>query len=161
MKQIFAYLLFIVVFSALVFGQNRQNPGPPAQRVEQFKKLRLIEALKLDEETSVRFFAKYAKHEEAMRKINVDREAFVNSLEDMRRPGASDAEIDKVVKELIGMDAKVTEERTRFYEDIKGVLSMRQVADLLVFERNFSRNLRQLMQEMTRERRQGQGMPQR
>ena len=133
MKQIFAYLFFLVIFSAFVFGQNRQNPGPPAQRVEQFKKLRLIEALKLDEEASVRFFAKYAKHEETMRKINVDREALVNSLEGMRKPGAADAEIDKVVKELIGMDARVTEERTRFYDDIKGVLTMKQVADLFVF----------------------------
>ena len=117
----------------------------------------MIEALKLDDETAVRFFAKYRKHEEAMKEINDQREGFIDQLQGMRKTSGSDAEIEKVAKQLVGLDARVTDERSRFFEEMKSVLTMGQIADLIVFERNFTRNLRQLMQEMTQERRQGMG----
>jgi hypothetical protein len=116
-----------------------------------------MDALKLDEESSIRFFAKYNKHQEAMREINMKREGMIDQLQAMRKSGSSDAELEKVIKDLISMDAKVTEARNKFVEELKSVLSVKQIVDYLVFERNFLQNIRQLMQELTQERRQGLG----
>jgi hypothetical protein len=152
------FLLF-VVSSAWLMAQPQDRPlgRRQGERVEQFKKIRLMDALKLDEETSIRFFAKYNKHQETMRDINMKREGMIDQLQALRKSGSSDAELEKVIKELIGMDAKVTEARTKFLDDLKTVLSVKQIVDYLVFERNFLQNIRQLMQEFTQERRQGLG----
>lgn len=156
MKTTTAILLFTLCLIVPVSAQNRMNQGRPGQRIEQFKKLRLIEALKLDEDTSVRFFAKYNKHEDAMRDINKDRDGLLDQLQGMRKSDATDVEMGKVIDNLISLDKKLSEERSRFADDIKNVLSTKQIADLFLFERSFARNVRQLMQEMTQERRQGQ-----
>lgn len=152
------FMLF-VVSSVCLMAQAQNRPLGPrqAERVEQFKKIKLMDALKLDEETSIRFFAKYNKHQEAMREINMKREGMIDQLQAMRKAESSDAEMEKVIKDLISMDAKVTEARTKFVEDLKTVLSVKQIVDYMVFERNFLQNIRQLMQELTQERRQGLG----
>ncbi len=116
----------------------------------------MIEALKLDEETSVRFFAKYSKHEEVMRDINRQRDELIDHLQDLRKSNTENAGMEKIFSDLTALDSKQADERVRFLGDIKQVLSTQQIADLIVFERNFARNLRQLMQEMAQQRREGQ-----
>lgn len=116
----------------------------------------MIEALKLDEETSVRFFAKYSKHEDVIREINKQRDDLTDQLQEMRKSNSDGAGMEKIFSDLTALDTKQSEERLRFLSDMKTVLSTQQIADFIVFERNFARNLRQLMQEMAQERRQGQ-----
>ena len=55
--------------------------GPGAERIEQFKKVRLIEVMNMDEETSIRFFARYNKHLESMRTIQKDHNALIDQLQ--------------------------------------------------------------------------------
>lgn len=155
MKTILALTAAILCAVGMMFGQGEPGQFRGAERVEQFKKLRMIEALKLDDDTSVRFFTKYNKHEEIVRDINKQRDGLLDELQGMRKSGASDAEMEKVISGLVALDTKQSEERSRFVSDLKGVLTTGQVADLLLFERNFARNVRQLMQEMARQRRQG------
>jgi hypothetical protein len=150
-------VLFAILCSVgISYGQDGPNQFRGQQRVEQFRKLRMIEALKLDEETSVRFFAKYSKHEEAMRGINKQRDELINKLQDMRKSNTDDAGMEKIFSELTDLDSKQADERIRFLGDVKAALSTQQIADLIIFERNFARNLRQLMQEMAQQRREGQ-----
>jgi hypothetical protein len=156
MKTVLALTWITVCAFGLMFGQDQPEQFGAAQRVQQFKKLRMIEALKLDDETSTHFFTKYNKHEEIVRDINKQRDGFLDELQGMRKTSASDAEMEKVIAHLSALDAKQLDERTRFATDLKTVLTTSQIADLLLFERNFARNVRQMMQEMARERRQGQ-----
>jgi hypothetical protein len=155
MNRYFIVLLAAVVCIALSHAQDRPGQFRAQQRIEQFKKLRMIEALKLDDDTSIRFFTKYTKHEEAMRGINKQRDDLIDQLQDMRKSDSGAAGMEKIFTELTALDTKQAEERARFLDDLKTVLSTKQIADLIIFERNFARNVRQVMQEMARERRQG------
>jgi hypothetical protein len=148
-------VLAAVFCICLSYGQDRPGQFRAQQRVEQFKKLRMIEALKLDDDTSIRFFTKYNKHEEVMRDINKQRDDLIDQLQDMRKSDSDAAGMEKIFTDLTALDTKQTEERVRFLDDLKTVLSTKQIADLIIFERNFARNVRQVMQEMARERRQG------
>ncbi len=156
MKTTILLALCLVLASTVAPAQNRMGQGRPGQRIEQFRKLRMIEALKLDDDTSVKFFTKYNKHEDAVRDINEERNGLLDQLQGLRKTDAADAELNKVIQKLEDLDRKLVEERTRYLEDIRSVLTTRQMADLFLFERNFTRNVRQLMQEMTQERRRGQ-----
>jgi hypothetical protein len=151
-------ITLVIALGGICLAQPQPGPGGfrGGQRVEQFKKLRMIEALKLDEDASVRFFAKYNKHEDILRDINKQRNDLLDKLHDLRESKGADAQMEKVIAELSSLDGKQAEERARFLEDIKTVLSTGQIADLFLFERDFARNIRQLMQEMARGRREGQ-----
>ncbi len=150
-------VLLLVVTSIVGVAHGQSGPGTPraAERVEQFRKLRMIEVLKLDDKTSVPFFTKYNKHEEIVRDINKQREGLLDELQGMREAGGKDADLEKLIKELLVLDTRQTEERARYTEDLKSVLTTDQIADLLLFERDFTRNVRHMMQEMVRERKQG------
>ncbi len=150
-------VLLLAIISVCGLMQSQPGPGNPraAERVEQFRKLRMIEVLKLDDKSSVPFFTKYNNHEDIIRDINKQREGFLDELQGMRESGAKDPDLEKVIQELLALDVKQADERARYTEDLRSVLTEGQIADLFLFERNFTRNVRRMMQEMMRERRQG------
>lgn len=155
MKTALALAVAVLGTVGLMFAQDQPGQFRASQRVEQFKKLRMIEALKLDDDTSVRFFAKYSKHEDAMKDINKQRDDLIDQLQDMKKSDKDGAGMEKIFADLTALDTKQADERTRFLGDLKRVLSTKQIAELIIFERDFARNVRQLMQEMARARRQG------
>ena len=160
-RELKAFSLLITLFFGTGRGQDFPMGGPARERVEQFKKIRMMEVLKLDEETSIRFFARYNKHQEGLREIAGKRDGLIDELANLRKSTASDAEYEKVFKELSAMESKITEERSRFLQELKSVVSTKQIAEYVIFERNFNRQLMQLMKEMAQERGRRMGQPMR
>jgi len=123
--------------------------------VEQLKKLRLQEALKLDEETSVRFFARYNEHQEGLRSIGKRRSEAIDGLQKLVRKNAPDAEIDAQLKTVVASETDVTSIRSKFLEKLRDILTPAQIALYVVFERNFNQDLREIMRENAQERWRG------
>ena len=126
--------------------------GPAAERIEQFKKVRLMEVLKMDEETSIRFFTRYNKHIEALRALQRDHNARIDDLQKLSKSNAKNAEIEQLIKDIGMSEEKITETRAKFLEELKDVISIKQVAQYVVFERNFNKNLREIMRDIAKER---------
>lgn len=149
--------LFLCAAAALLAGlaSAQDEPvvkGRAGERLEQWRKVRIMEVLKLDEETSVRFFARYNKHVQAMREIQQGRNALVDQLEAMGRSGASDGEFQQVEAKLVRTDEQVADARASFLEDVKPILTPKQIGAYIVFERNFRKNVNEIIREMTQER---------
>ncbi len=115
----------------------------------------MMEVLKLDEETSIRFFARYNKHRDELADLGKKRDELLDELARLRRENASDKEFQKVIDELRGMADPAVEVRGRFFNDIGKILTAKQMAEYLVFERNFYRNVREIMREMQGQRMRG------
>ena len=130
------------------------RPGP--ERVEQFKKIRMMEVLNLDEETSVRFFARYDKEQKLIRDLTSQRNDIIDRLEQLTKGSAPDAEYDKAFKELRDVENQVHEARIGYWDSLSDILTKKQLAEYTVFERNFFRDLRDIMREM-QENRMGRG----
>ena len=145
--------LLLTLFFCMAQGQDLPMGGPARERVEQFKKIRMMEVLKLEEETSLRFFARYNKYQEGLREVVGRRDGFIDELATLRKSSATDAEYEKVFKELSAIESKIADERSKFLQDLKSVISTKQIAEYVIFERNFNRQLMQLMREMAQERR--------
>jgi Spy/CpxP family protein refolding chaperone len=126
-------------------------------RVEQFKKIRLMEVLKLDEDESIRFFNRYDKFEEEMRGLERERNKIIDDVDSLVKQDGKDAAYQKDFDELIALGQKVADTRTHFYNEVRGILTPQQVAKLIVFERDFGRELREIIQDVQRERRRGPG----
>jgi Spy/CpxP family protein refolding chaperone len=116
----------------------------------------MMEVLKLDEETSVRFFARYDKEQELIRSLTAKRNRTIDQLENLTATPASDAEIDKYFKELRDVEDQVHEARIKYWDSLSEILTKKQLAEYVAFERNFFRDLRDLMRE-TQENRMGRG----
>jgi len=72
--------------SISVFGQGSGREGgwnspPGTERLERFRKMRLEEALKLNEDDSVRFFAKQTAHEDKARELMKSRNDIVDDMD--------------------------------------------------------------------------------
>ncbi len=148
----------LVVFFALALSSNLaaqdQPPmrGPGAERIEQFKKVRLIEVMNMDEETSIRFFTHYNKHMDNLRTIQKDHNALIDQLQRLNTSNAKNTEIEQVIKDIGMSEEKIAEARSKFLEELKDVISIRQIAQYVVFERNFNKNLREIMRDIAKER---------
>lgn len=127
-----------------------QSRRPPSERVEQFKKLRLMEVLGLDEQTSIRFFARYNKHHEAMRDIRRQQMEVFQQIQTLRRNQAPDKDYEKVLQDLISLEQQSGEMKREYMDGLSEVLSKKQVAEYIVFELRFQQNLRDLLQEVQR-----------
>lgn len=150
--------LMSVVFLFVASGLLAQEPMPmdrqAAARLEQLKKIRLMEILKMEEEPSLRFFSRYNKHEEEMRGFEQRRNSLIDRLQQMREQDATDADLQKLTNELrtVGEDAYKT--REKYLDDISRVLTPKQFVDYIIFDRTFLRNLREMMRDVQRERMQ-------
>ena len=161
------YSVGIILLVALMFctedgmAQRRrmQRPmdGPRPERLEKFRKMRLIEILKLSEEDAVRFFAKHSAHEDAQRDLLKSRNNALDEIEKIIRDKGDSEKIEKLSDEIEGVDQKMFAERTRFHDDIQKLLTPEQYGKFLVFERNFGRQVKDALQEMHQGRPEGDG----
>lgn len=151
--------VFILVLSSLtVLAQEQEMMGGrfqrPAERLEQFKKIRMIEALKLDEETGLKLVGRYNKHREGVKQLEESRAALVEKLESQLRSNASDSELQKSFNEFYEIEKKIGESRRKFLEELKEIFTNKQIAEYMIFERNFMNDLRNVVKDIQKERRQ-------
>ncbi len=151
-------LFVLVVCSVTLFAQEHEMMegrfARPAERLEQFKKIRMIEVLKLDEETGLKLVGRYSKHREAVKQLEENRAELVEKLEGQVKMSASDNELQKTFNEFYEIEKKIGESRKKYLEDLKEILSHKQVAEYMIFERNFMNDLRKVVKDVQKERRQ-------
>ncbi len=147
-------LLISIFFMLSQVAAQDQLPmhGPAAERIAQYKKLRLIEVVQMNEETSVRFFARYNKHEENIRAIGRERNELIDQLQELSKSNSKDAALENVIKDIDLSEEKMLEEHTKFIKELRDILSLKQISQFIVFERNFNKNLRELMRDVAKDR---------
>ncbi|MCX6139191.1 MAG: hypothetical protein NTV54_17045 [Ignavibacteriales bacterium] len=147
------FLLSIAVVFSVVVGnaqkRSQQKEERPAfERVESFKKVRLLETLKLDEATSVKFIARYNQHIERMRAADRARGELVDKLEQQMAADASDAEFAQSFAILADYEKKMLDGRIGFISELREILTARQVAQFIIFERTFNKDLRNIIRDI-------------
>ncbi len=157
MKNRLRWMMTAIVLAGVAASAWSQDlpegpPMPAARRVEQLKKIRIQEALKLDEETSVRFFARYNKHQESVRELQQKMNDLIDRLEEMRKRNADPKECEPILQELQTLQGSMVTQRKAYIDQLREILSPGQLVDYVVFERNFYRDLRRTVGEMQRER---------
>ena len=150
--------LFVGVagLTALAFAQDTQpaQQGRGLQRVEQFKKIRLMEVLNLDEQSSIKFFARYDKYEQQLHDLRQKQIQTFGQIQKLRKENAADAEYEKVVNDLLALDTQFEDVKTKYVGELKDVLTSKQLAEYLAFEYRFQQNLRDLAREVQHMRQQ-------
>ncbi len=122
--------------------------GKRPERLEKFRKMRLIEVLKLSEEDAVRFFAKQNAHEEKQHDLMKSRNAALDNIEDAIKGTPDAGKLEELSGKVMEIDRQVFDERQRYQNELKGFLSAEQFAKYLAFERSFGRQVRNALEEL-------------
>jgi Spy/CpxP family protein refolding chaperone len=155
MKRLIFSVFFLLVLSPLDSpAQQRQMRGEPDRdRFETLRQVKMIEALELDEETAARLTVVYRRHQERNRQRMEELDERISALEEALESGASAEEIGELRSAFEVAQEAIHTGRMQLFRDAEEILTPRQVAELIVFERNFTREMRTLMREVQRDRR--------
>jgi hypothetical protein len=150
------FLPVVLILAALPQPAFAQEPlpfeGAASQRIEQYKKIQLMDFLKLDEETSIRFFARYNRFVDELNSLNKRKNSFIDELQVLVRRNASEAEFQRVFRRIDALGDETLALRREYFDELSQLLPAQKVAAYIVFERNFYRNLRELLREAQRDR---------
>lgn len=146
-------VMFLVTSSLLAQQEHADRSKQPAyDRIESWKKVRMLESLKLNEDQSTKFIVRYNKHSESMHAFEKERNDLVDKLDTQSKSDAGDDDYNQTFNALLDIDKKISGERIHFLDELKEVLSNKQIAQYIVFERNFVQELRQAVRDVQRDR---------
>jgi molybdopterin converting factor small subunit len=149
-------LLVSLVITIASQSTHAQPPGPderkPFERIEHFKKVRLIEMLDMKEEQSVRFFARLNEHDNTKRDLMKEKMDVLDKIERLVRNHAEEKEFEKLFPEVAALNEKLAQEDQKFFSGLSDIISAEQRGKYLLFERQFERELREAMRDIQHRR---------
>jgi hypothetical protein len=131
-----------------VYGQpgrydDHPHDGPPP-KIEELYKIKLIETLQMDEETTLKFFSRQSKNKEEMKKINDKGDEILDQLKDKIDSGSKE-EISSLVNAYLKNEDDLNSKRGEFINSLYDILTPAQVAKFMVFERRFREEIRDIL----------------
>ena len=145
----------LLLVGGLTLPLHAQDPPPqgmdegrPMQKIQQFKKMKLLERLNLDEATADKFLVKYDKWERQLMDLNHQRSILIQELRLDLEKKSGDGELNAKLDSLVDMTSKVEDTRHQMYADIRSILTAKQAAIFALFEANFQRELANTLNRM-------------
>lgn len=153
MKTIYytlALLFFIPV--SIIAQRGKWQDEEMRAKFEQLEKIKIIETLEMDEETTLRFFARKSEHQKQQDEIQEKIKSRIDNLEVTFKSGrvATVDEIKANISEINTLSNQLEKNRTDFINSLSDILSYEQIAKLLVFERKFKDEIRRLIMKERR-----------
>ena len=160
MKSLWMLAVLVVSVLPALRGQQGLPGAPPGrpedrhvfERVERLKKVRMIEMLELSEDQSARFVPRLNDHEARRRELFKARNEALDRVDRLLRNRADAGELEKEFAAISELNTRMADEGNKFFSGLKDLLNETQRAKLLLFERQFDRELREAFREVQRRR---------
>jgi len=113
-------------------------------KIEELEKIKLIEILDLKEEDMLKFFNRRKEFLERNNQLEEKRNKHIDDL----RVELNDLDEQKgktAIDEIIILDESILKNRRDFILSLKDILSNKQIVKLIIFERNFKKELKELL----------------
>uniref|UniRef100_A0A7V3E764 Periplasmic heavy metal sensor n=1 Tax=Ignavibacterium album TaxID=591197 RepID=A0A7V3E764_9BACT len=146
MKNLLLLVLLFIMISN-VPAQERREHRMMDSKIEQLEKVKLIEALNLSEDQSVRFFARRNEHRKEIEKLEMRSEELIKQMED-RLDETTDknlSEQKKLLNEFLDIRIQIENKRKQFILSLNDILSQEQITKLVVFEKRFRDEIRKIL----------------
>jgi len=148
MKKLFIILFSIILLTSIVYPQQmKERKMKNREKLEQLEKIKLIESLDMDEDTSIRFFARRNESKREIQELEKETEDIIFELE--KSFNIEDKNQDEKQKQLISEMLKNREsielKRNQFINSLGDILSTEQIAKLIVFEKKFRDEIRNVL----------------
>jgi hypothetical protein len=159
MKNSYKIVMFVslAIFIGLTTFNilNAQPPFKAKERIEQLKKIKLLDVLELDEERSTKFLSKYNELDRASEEKRLKMQHEVEVLELLIKTDAKKEEITEQTKKVIKAQQEYHESVSKKMTDIKPLLDEIEYAKFVVFESRFHEEVRKIIMKNYRNRHEG------
>ena len=118
-------------------------------RIEKIKLEKLVNKLELDKSTEDVFVQKYKDFHQSIGESNKKRAKIVKQIEKNLDKGSS---LDSLINQMFDVEQEITSKRKSFAEDLKTFLTSTQIAEMIIFEKNFALELRKILKEYRRDK---------
>lgn len=150
-----AFLLVALLFLALPM-MAQDDPPPPEgknrERLEQLRRIKLIEALELNEEQAVRLSVREKDFREKQKELMDKRQKMAEDLRELIEDEADDAAIRAQLAKMSETGVQMVNDKHAFLLSLTDFLSMQQIAKIVLFEQKFSHEVRRLLENARKPR---------
>ncbi len=141
-----------ILLSAQQFNKLEDRPRAK-EKIEQLKKMRLIDILDMDEPTAEKFFTRYNQLQRKIEDAKVELQDAVSDLERSVRAKAGKTgdcyrKADIILEKQNALNAAVADK----IRAMRSLLTEEQYAKFIVFENNFAAQLQKMLLERKQER---------
>jgi len=154
--RILKFFLFLFLISGLAYPQ----PLPKERVREQIETIRmwkLTEALNLSQEQSMRFFPLFNQWEREKRQLDLEGDRLLDEMKlVLKKERLKEKEIRTLLERLEENRVRRGEGQKDFWLRASKILTLRQRAEYLIFQRDFEKRIREIIKgirERQRERR--------
>ena len=139
--------LCIVIFAVFFIVQpmRGQNDTPVLDKMKSFKKIMLIDKLKMNEEQATRFFARYQQYEEYIKEAQKELEKALIQLDELQKTGKQ--EYGKAIQHVFDKDLAMRKTIVDKMKAMKGILSEQQYAQYILIEHRLLDNLQKMVKQ--------------
>ena len=150
------FYFILIIFLSLSFTsysqQDRGNLLKQRNRIHQLEKLKLIEVLDMDENTSIKFFARRNEMQNQIESLQDKADDLLLNLEKTINSNDKDNEVTQrqIINDLMNMRAKIEHVKKQFIDSLGDILSTDKIAKYLVFEQKFREEIRRIILDRRR-----------
>ncbi len=137
--KILLLVLFLAACIKPVYAQDDFR-----EKLQEIKLEKLTKKLDLDETTKSVFTDKYKEFTDDMRELNRNRAKTYKQMTENIESGNG---LDSIVNQLLDYENKIEARRDVFISDMKTILSAKQIAKMIVFERKFNNEIKKLLKQ--------------
>lgn len=147
-------IIILMLLSTSVFSQSKHSDRekPFSKRFEELEKIKLIETLNLKEDIVVKFFARRNKLKNEIAEIHDEKENTITKLEDLIENNKTETDYAALIKKINENEFKLFEKKQKFVSSLSDILTQEQIAKYLIFERNFRKDVKNLLIEKGRKK---------
>lgn len=145
--KILVLVLLLLIFSVPLLAQPLQE-GRAFQRLSTMKKIKMMEALALDESKSDKFLAKYTAYENKIIELHNNIDQATRQLNEiMQNDQVKAKDLKNKTNEIVKLHQELTKTMGERYKEFQTILNDEELAKFLLFERNFNSEIRRKIME--------------
>ncbi len=152
MRQIRIFLIIIIALTFQAFAQpERKPPREVMRKIEQLENVKLLEILNMDEETSVRFFTRRNTFKQKIHKLEEKSDELIDKIESDLKESDDNKNLKELIDNYLSVQESIGKEKLEFLNSVSDLLTEKQIARLLVFDKRFKEELKSMFfKERTR-----------
>lgn len=145
--------LSLLLIASLFAQKDKWQDDNMREKFEELEKIKLIETLQMDEETTLRFFSRQSEHKNEQREIMDEIKQDIDDLDAMLKSGrpVTTEELKKKISDINDLELKLDQNRVAFINSLSDILSYEQIAQLIIFERTFRNEVRKMIMKDRRQ----------
>lgn len=150
MKNMPVIFITIIILSLVAYPQKMRDKFlKNKDKLEQLEKIKLIEALDLNEDISIRLFSRKNDLKKETDKLEDRNEAIIDELEKSFDSNEKNAEIrqNQLLNEFLKNKQDIETLKQQFISSLSDILSREQVCKFVVFEKKFRDEIKSVLME--------------